>query len=257
MNNNSRQSDLNPKLTNSNKSSIAKSENKTLISTLVNEEEIIKTVSEYGLENDKQTISICKFTSIATQFSTLSFRDKIETIPVLINNIEGLVVKMNNEIKEYGDIAIQFKELVSLYAKLILNTKHDLSMKIPNFEKLIFDLELMNINKELSSLNLKQNNIVIDSFRELSSHCNGIKNEIDLIENKLKIFESCVQEKITLINKRVFYANFSPGLASFAGALGGCFFSNTFFSTSFLAGLSTMGSIAFPPMGKIKFLTIS
>ena len=253
-NKNFSQSDSNEESIDTTNNSLTKSENKKLSSTLINEDEIIKSITDYGLENDKQTINICKFTSIATQFSGFSFKDKFETIPVLMSTIDSLVEKMKNEIKEYGDIATQFKELMYLYAKLILNTKHCLKIIIPNLEKIICDIKNMNENeiflKQSNSSNISNKEFSI--IEELLSHTDVIKDEIDKIENDLKLLENSVQEKINLINKRIFYANCSPGLAGLAGAFGGFSGSHSFLNFSFLigVGLSSASVFSFPPFGK-------
>jgi hypothetical protein len=61
----------------------------------------------------------------------MNFKNRIQTIPILVNNIKDLIVKMEQEISEYSDIANSFHNIIQSFVKVVMNTKHNMKMAQP------------------------------------------------------------------------------------------------------------------------------
>jgi hypothetical protein len=98
------------------------------------EEELLATAARNDLENDEQTRLFIKFVSTATNFSSANFRNKLQTVPEIVKNVQDLISEMKKEIKKFKDIAIEFDELVHLFIRIVLNTKHNFNMILPDLK---------------------------------------------------------------------------------------------------------------------------
>jgi hypothetical protein len=65
--------------------------------------ELTDVAEKSGLSNDEQTRSFCKFISIGTNFASMDFASRFQTIPELVASICDLIEKMENEIKEFAE----------------------------------------------------------------------------------------------------------------------------------------------------------
>jgi Mg2+ and Co2+ transporter CorA len=61
----------------------------------------------------------------------MNFKNRIQTIPILVNSIKDLIVKMEQEISEYSDIANSFHNIIQSFVKVVMNTKHNMKMAQP------------------------------------------------------------------------------------------------------------------------------
>ena len=96
-----------------------------------------------GLEQDQQTRDFCKFISLGTNFASMDFKNRLQTIPHLVNNIKDLVIKMEQEIKEYSDIANSFHNIIQSFVKVVMNTKHNMKMAQPLLEESVVHMRIM------------------------------------------------------------------------------------------------------------------
>jgi hypothetical protein len=110
----------------------------------LSELELIDHVTQHDLINDDQTRKFCKFISIGTNFASLAFHDKMQTLPELVNSIKDLLVSMQAEIKEFSEIASCFQCLIHSFAKLVMNTKHNLLMALPHLERSVIHMTIVN-----------------------------------------------------------------------------------------------------------------
>ena len=105
--------------------------------------ELIEVAQVNGLSEDEQTRSFCKFISLGTNFASLNFVSRFQALPELVLSICDLIEKMENEIKEFAEIANYFSNLIKSFVKLVMNTKHNMNMVLPNLEQSIMHLKIM------------------------------------------------------------------------------------------------------------------
>ena len=84
----------------------------------ISERELLAVAEQHGLESDQQTRTFCKFISIGTNFASLDFKQRLQTIPVLVASVKDLIGKMELEIKEFSDIASFFHGLIQSFVKV-------------------------------------------------------------------------------------------------------------------------------------------
>ena len=70
---------------------------------LISQNELIEIAQKEGLQNDEQTRSFCKFISIGTNFASMNFVQRFQTIPDLVVSICDLIERMENEIKDFEE----------------------------------------------------------------------------------------------------------------------------------------------------------
>lgn len=95
----------------------------------ISERELLRVAEQHGLESDGQTRTFCKFISIGTNFASLDFKQRLQNIPVLVASVKELIMKMEQEIKEFSDIASFFHCLIQSFVKVVINTKVRLLIK--------------------------------------------------------------------------------------------------------------------------------
>lgn len=110
---------------------------------LISQNELIEIAQKEGLQNDEQTRSFCKFISIGTNFASMNFVQRFQTIPDLVVSICDLIERMENEIKEFAEIANYFSNLIKSFVKLVMNTKHNMKMALPHLEESVIHLRIM------------------------------------------------------------------------------------------------------------------
>ncbi|CAF3493257.1 unnamed protein product [Rotaria sp. Silwood1] len=93
--------------------------------------ELRANVESFGLEKDEQTRRFANFISIATNFASSSFTQRIKKVPILIKSIQELLSEMRREIKEFNQVADQFETLVKFFCDLVDDTKTNMSLVLP------------------------------------------------------------------------------------------------------------------------------
>lgn len=94
------------------------------------EQELINSVlqDEPDLRDDAQTRFFCKFLALATNFSSMDFKNRLSIVPEIVSSIEALINEMKKEVNEYADIANEFQNLIHCFVHLVVQTKHKLNM---------------------------------------------------------------------------------------------------------------------------------
>lgn len=108
----------------------------------ISELELLDRTAIQSLKDDEQTRLFVKFLSTATNFSSETFADKMNLAPMMVQNIQDLIVEMKKEIKDFKEIAIEFTELVHLFIRVVMNTKHNLNMILPDLRETVFFIGL-------------------------------------------------------------------------------------------------------------------
>ena len=73
----------------------------------------------------------------------MDFKNRIQTIPSLVNSVKDLIIKMEQEIQEYSDIANSFHSIIQAFVKVVMNTKHNMKMAQPLLEESVVHMRIM------------------------------------------------------------------------------------------------------------------
>lgn len=84
-----------------------------------------------SLVNDEQIRRFRQFLSIATNFSSLPFAEKLQKIPDLVESIKKLLEDMMKEIQEYCDMANELRDLIQCFVRMVMEVKHNVNMMLP------------------------------------------------------------------------------------------------------------------------------
>jgi hypothetical protein len=98
----------------------------------ISQEELLEKATEYNLENDLQTRMFIKFLATATNFASAKFKDKLQIVPTIVQEIQNLILEMKKDIKDFHEIAIEFEDLLRLFIRIVLSEKHNLKMILPH-----------------------------------------------------------------------------------------------------------------------------
>ncbi|CAF3230135.1 unnamed protein product, partial [Rotaria socialis] len=80
---------------------------------------------------DDQTHRFRQFLSIATNFSSLPFAEKLYRIPELVDSIKQLLENMMKEVQEYSDMANELRDLIQCFVRMVMQAKHNINMMLP------------------------------------------------------------------------------------------------------------------------------
>lgn len=226
----------------------------------ISQKELMQAVRAHGLENDAQTKDFCKFISIGTNFASLDFKGRFQKIPDLVNGIKDLIDKLEQEIKEFSDIASYFHALITSFVKLVMNTKHNMRMALPHLEESVIHMEIMSDALEVDTLTQSDMNDVdialsnmADGISKLMEHAKSSKEESKQLDVKITDLKDTIESKITVVESRINFTNFLPkigatlGMVSGASGVGAVVESLAFGGT----GALVLGGISFPPIGAI------
>ncbi|CAF1507853.1 unnamed protein product, partial [Adineta ricciae] len=67
---------------------------------------------------DAQSHLFGQFLSIATNFASLPFAENLHRIPELVESITGLLEEMMKEVREYSDMASEFRDLIQCFVQM-------------------------------------------------------------------------------------------------------------------------------------------
>ncbi|CAF1306962.1 unnamed protein product [Rotaria sordida] len=101
----------------------------------LSEAELEQTIQMQELENDEHTRLFTKFLSLATNFSSTNFTNRLSSVPKVVQSIADLLDAMRREVEEYADIANQFEELAYIFGKLVIDTQHKMGMILPHMSE--------------------------------------------------------------------------------------------------------------------------
>ena len=229
----------------------------------ISERELLKIANRHGLENDEQTRNFCKFISIGSNFASLDFKDRLQRIPDLVAGIKDLLNKIEEEIKEFAEIANVFQNLIHSFVKIVMNTKNKMNMALPHLEESTVYMSVMKDALMPDSDKPLSPDDMLDVDIALTNLASGIVNLIDLakqskeesvqLETKISKLREKVDGKITVTKNRIGFSKLMPkmgaalGLTAGAGAVGTAVEISAFGG----AGALVLGGLSFPPLGAI------
>ncbi len=230
------------------------------------EEELQKELAHYGLENDLQTARFCKFVSLATNFASLRFVERIQRLPELIDSIKELLAEIEREIHEMVDMGNFFKELVYCFTSLVLTTQHNMRMMLPDLNNA---RDYMNITVDALKSDTDQqlsNEDRTDIETALQGMCSGISHLLELsrssrersekINQEIETLKQTVQNKRIVVEGRIDFGEHFKMISQAISFVGVYQASNalTLNSMPYLAripGLLQVGSRIYPPVRPI------
>jgi hypothetical protein len=98
----------------------------------ISEDEFEEVARRHGMENDEQTRLFTKFLALATNFSSGTFTERLQSVPKVVKSITDLLEEMRREVAEFADVANEFEELVHLFGTLVIDTQHKMGMILPH-----------------------------------------------------------------------------------------------------------------------------
>ena len=193
------------------------------------ESELARVAEKHGLEKDEQTRSFLKFISIGTNFASLDFANRIQTIPVLINSIKDLLQKIEAEIKQFADIANLFSSLIQSFVKLVINTKHNMRTALPHLEESVVHMSIMSDamaasgDAPLSAQDLQDIDIALSNMshgvEKLLAHAKKSKDASADLDNRITCLKEDIESKITVTENRISFARLIPKLGATGGKI--------------------------------------
>jgi hypothetical protein len=105
--------------------------------------QLMNLAKSHDLENDDQTHSFIQFISLSTNFASLDFTQRLLLIPEMVTSLKELLSQMEQEIKEFAEIASYFTNLIQSFYKLVINTKHNMKMTLPHLEASCLHMQII------------------------------------------------------------------------------------------------------------------
>lgn len=193
----------------------------------ISEETLERVVQAEGLENDENTRLFTKFLSLATNFSSASLTDHLNSVPKVVHSIMDLLDAMRREVEEYAEIANQFQELISIFGKLVVDTQHQMGLILPHLSEAKDHLSILSDVFESSSTNLTeedQNDIKI----AMNGLTKGMKQMIDIshksgqesrqLNDRITKLKTNVHKQRATVHGRIHLSKALSCLSPFAGA---------------------------------------
>ena len=142
--------------------------------------ELFKIATDYGLENDDQTLALLKFVSLGTNFASSGLKQKTKEIPQLVKSIKELMDKINAETKEFKKLALYAEELTQSFKNLLTEIQANMRNLKPHLEKSVVDLAVIN-----DVLSQKKPIEVVEKQKKMSlANIFGIKKKEKLSKEK-------------------------------------------------------------------------
>jgi hypothetical protein len=189
--------------------------------------QIIK--SNPDLENDPQARRFLQFVSIATNFASMKFAERLRNIPELIASIKQLFIQMIKEIKDFADIAQELQDLIHCFIKIVVNTKRNMELVISPLQGSINHMEVIadalspDSAKPLESRDEEDIEIALEGMssgiEKLLTLAEKSKKESNDLDDKIAIMKGNIQQKRIVIQGRLELANCAPIIA--AALIGG------------------------------------
>ena len=191
--------------------------------------EIVKANPE--LAHDSQTRRFAEFVSIATNFASMKFVDRLRNIPDLINSIKNLFIEMIKEIKDFADIARELQDLIHSFIKLVVNTKRNMELVIAPLQESINHMEIIadalspDSNKPLETRDKEDVEIALQGMssgiEKLLQLAKTSKQESSDLDDKIARMKGNIQVKRIIVEGRLKTAELAPWIGLGGGAIGG------------------------------------
>jgi len=212
---------------------------------------------------DEQTHRFRQFLSIATNFSSLKFAEKLHKIPELVESIKQLIENMMKEVQEYSEMANELRDLIQYFVRMVMQAKHNVNMMLPllNAAKvqmtIVQDVMGTDLTQMLNEIDKKDIRLALD---RMSS---GIQKLLDLaksstvesqkLDDRIHNMTNSVQSKKVIVEERLEVARFCFKCAVPVGSIastataGGCVVAEAFGGV----GALVIAGTAFPPVTAI------
>lgn len=235
------------------------------------EEELQREIAHYGLENDLQTARFCKFVSLATNFASLQFVERIQRLPELIDTIKELLAEIEREMHEMADMANFFEELVSCFTSLVLTTQHNMKMMLPDLYNARDYMDII-----VNALGSNTNEQLCDEDRTdietaLQGMCSGVKHLLEFSKNSrersekldqdIKDLQKTVQNKRIIVEGRIdfgerfkYISQAIAGIGTYQAA--NALTANNMQYLSRIPGFIQVGSRIYPPLRPILIAVV-
>ncbi|CAM2702478.1 unnamed protein product [Rotaria socialis] len=193
----------------------------------ISEAELEQVVQSEGLESDEQTHIFRKFLSMATNFSSANFNDRLNSVPKVVQSIADLLDAMRKEVQEYADFANQFQELVAMYGKLVIDTQHQMGLLLPHMSaakdhlSVLADVFESNVNTltatDQDDIKIAMNGLAKGMQQMINvSHTSG--QESRQLNERITKLKTKVQKKRGTVHGRVSLSKALSYLGPLAGA---------------------------------------
>ncbi|CAF0883353.1 unnamed protein product [Brachionus calyciflorus] len=230
---------------------------------VISENELLDAAKTHGLENDSQTREFCKFIAIGTNFASLDFRERLQNIPVLVNSVKDLILKMEQEIKEFADLANFFQTLIQSFIKIVINTKHNMKMALPHLEEALIHMDVLSdalspesdcplSQDDMQDVDLAMTNMS-NGITRLLEHAKSSKDESIELDHKINNLKENIENKITVVENRIGFGKLLPKIGATIGMISGASASGVAVESIAFggAGVLVLGGFSFPPLGAI------
>ncbi|UJR07904.1 hypothetical protein I4U23_012187 [Adineta vaga] len=171
-----------------------------------------------SLIDDEQMRRFRKFISIATNFSSLAFAEKLHKIPELVESIKQLLDNMMKEVQEYSDMANELRDLIQCFARMVMQVKHDVNMMLPLLTAATMQMtvvqDVMNTDPSESFNEIDKQDIQL----ALNRMSTGIQNLLKIaksstaesqnLDDRIHNMTNAVQKKKDLVEERLEVAGF-------------------------------------------------
>ncbi|CAF2630548.1 unnamed protein product [Rotaria sp. Silwood2] len=186
---------------------------------------------------DEQTQRFRQFLSIATNFSSLPFAQKLHKIPELVESIKQLLENMMKEVQEYSDMANELRDLIQCFVRMVIQAKHNVNMMLPLLTaaksqmRIVQDVMSTDPSKALNDVDKRDIQLALNrmstGIQGLLSLAKSAIAESQKLDDRIHNMTNSVQSKKVTVEERLDEANFCfkyalpVGTITAGGAVGG------------------------------------
>ncbi|CAF0824910.1 unnamed protein product [Adineta steineri] len=212
---------------------------------------------------DAQTHRFRQFLSIATNFASLPYAQKLCKIPELVESIKQLLENMMREIREYSDMASELRDLIQCFVQMVTEVKHNVNMKLPLLAAaksqigIVQDVMSTDPSQELNDIDKKDIQLALNrmstGMQGLLSLAKSARAESQKLNARIHTMTNSVQSKKLILEERLEVASFCfryamPfGTTSTGAAVGGLVAAESFGGI----GALVISGTVFPPITAI------
>ena len=207
-------------------------------------------VSDGLNSDDAQTKSFCEFIAAATVFASKDFKDKVSNIPDLVNATKDLIDAVLKEVKEFSDIACEFREIINCFIRLVIETQKNLSRLLPHLENsttfldMYIDAQKPGIEGKLTEIDRNDVNIalenLIDGVNSVKQFSSKFELQSNVVDDRIKSLKDKVIGKIHIVNNRITFQQLLPPAAAAAGGTLGVTATQVAIQSSLMGGMGAL-----------------
>ncbi|CAF4328100.1 unnamed protein product, partial [Adineta steineri] len=186
---------------------------------------------------DVQTHRFRQFLSIATNFASLPYAQKLCKIPELVEGIQQLLEDMMREVREYSDMANELRDLIQRFVQMVTEIKYNVNMKLPLLTAaksqigIVQDVMNTDPSKGLNDIDKKDIQLALNrmstGMQGLLSLAKSARGDSQKLDARIHKLTNSVQSKKLILEERLDVASFCfkyamPfGMTSTGAAVGG------------------------------------